>query len=325
VGRDHERIGAGAQPGRHAPSEGGAAKETARVSAKHGLARVYRGPRRRFLLRREAGTWHHGICNVYHCETGLCLPHSQCCTSDSDCTEDAANRCITNIRCVSGACEGDTLTCDDRDACTSDSCNPAVGCVNDPINCDDGNACTVDYCDATIGCLHTPKVCPDCGPCQTAHCDPVTGCGCRSFCTADQVCSDGVCCPTGQVNCGSGTCFDLTSDSHNCGVCGTACTGGTICSNSQCVCPTGQTLCGGTCYNLQTNPQHCGACAKACTAPAHATATCSGGVCDFTCNSGYTRLGGACCASTQVCGSICCPPRTVGKHCDSKKPMCVDV
>ncbi|OQC06310.1 MAG: Dictyostelium (slime mold) repeat protein [Candidatus Hydrogenedentes bacterium ADurb.Bin101] len=47
--------------------------------------------------------------------------------------------------------------CDDGVECTSDSCDPATGCVNTPDDslCDDGDPCTEDVCDPIEGCIHT--------------------------------------------------------------------------------------------------------------------------------------------------------------------------
>ena len=55
---------------------------------------------------------------------------------------------------------GDPAACEDNDACTTDTCDPAGGCVNTPIDpgvaCDDDNACTTESCDPINGCTNTP-------------------------------------------------------------------------------------------------------------------------------------------------------------------------
>src|SRR5262249_15416605 len=84
-----------------------------------------------------------------------------------------------------GSCQGSgSLSCDDGNACTDDSCNPGTGCEHHnntlpcddgnvcttsdvcsygrcqgsaPASCDDGNSCTADSCDPQLGCLHTPR------------------------------------------------------------------------------------------------------------------------------------------------------------------------
>ncbi len=95
------------------------------------------------------------------------------------------------------------LLCVDGDPCTTDACDPRVGCVFVEKDCDDGNACTTDGCDRdTLGCWHEPVVCNDWEPCTLDSCDPATGCvftvregDCDdgSKCTLDDVCMAGVC------------------------------------------------------------------------------------------------------------------------------------
>jgi hypothetical protein len=88
------------------------------------------------------------------------------------------------------------------------------------------------------------------------------------------ICSNGNCCPTGQVSCG-GTCIDPLAEEDFCGASGDCvddandatngsngadCSTGT-CSSGHC-CPTGQIWCGtnpGACIDPQTNDQYCGA------------------------------------------------------------------
>jgi hypothetical protein len=51
--------------------------------------------------------------------------------------------------------------CDDNNVCTTDSCDPATGCVNSQITCADTDPCTTDSCDPASGCTFTPI--PECG------------------------------------------------------------------------------------------------------------------------------------------------------------------
>ncbi len=46
------------------------------------------------------------------------------------------------------------VTCDDGDACTTDACDQATGCVYSPITCDDQDPCTADTC-ADGACVYT--------------------------------------------------------------------------------------------------------------------------------------------------------------------------
>jgi len=50
-------------------------------------------------------------------------------------------------------------TCDDNDACTTDTWN-GEGCVHTPISCDDEDPCTIDSCENGV-CIHTQKDCDD--------------------------------------------------------------------------------------------------------------------------------------------------------------------
>jgi len=91
------------------------------------------------------------------------------------------------------------VTCDDGNACTTDSCDPAEGCTTEPVTCDDGNACTTDSCDPATGCTTEPVTCDDGDACTTDSCDPATGCTTEPVtcddndaCTTDS-CVDGEC------------------------------------------------------------------------------------------------------------------------------------
>src|SRR5262249_15458215 len=75
---------------------------------------------------------------------------------------DDGNACTVGTTCNSSSvCSGGTaLNCDDGDPCTTDSCNPATGCVHgnatDGTPCaTDSNPCTRDTC--VGGACHTPS------------------------------------------------------------------------------------------------------------------------------------------------------------------------
>ena len=133
--------------------------------------------------------------------------------------------------------EGGAALCDDRNACTTDTCNAAAGCGHVPIpgctpcatgaECNDRDGCTTDGC---IGgrCIHTPVArcvvcttaaeCVDGDPCTTELCGPELVClyvarpACvpcttraecddRDPCTADQCATDGTCNWTAVAGC----------------------------------------------------------------------------------------------------------------------------
>ena len=55
---------------------------------------------------------------------------------------DMGDRCSTHDTCIDGTCAGGTeLSCDDRNACTTDSCDLALGCIHTPIGGGMVNSC----------------------------------------------------------------------------------------------------------------------------------------------------------------------------------------
>ncbi len=90
------------------------------------------------------------------------------------------NQCSLGEHCTAGTCklpaDATTLDCDDKNACTVDSCKPIEGCIHqytaDP--CDDGNICTTkDLCDGdTKSCKGVALNCDDQNACTIDSCDP---------------------------------------------------------------------------------------------------------------------------------------------------------
>ncbi len=99
----------------------------------------------------------------------------------------------------SGCSPGTPLTCNDNNACTTDTCDPAIGCVFTPNPpCNDNNACTTDTCDPAIGCVFTPNPpCNDNNACTTDTCDPAIGCVYTPNppCNDNNPCTDDTCDP----------------------------------------------------------------------------------------------------------------------------------
>ena len=132
-------------------------------------------------------------------------------------------------RCAARAdipkCTSD-IECDDSNLCTTDSCDPAIGCVNDAINCDDGDPDTTDTCDPETGqCVNT-RTCAD--PCSDNNACTENDVCVGDTCTGTPItidCDDGnpdttdTCDPeTGQcvnISCGDGTC-DFTETCESC-------------------------------------------------------------------------------------------------------------
>jgi hypothetical protein len=105
-------------------------------------------------------------------------------------------------------CDNPDLDCDDRDACTLDSCDKTTGCVNERISCNDGDACTVDSCDAASGCVNTTISCDDRNLCTADSCDAATGCVNTDISAS---CDDGDLCTTDSCDTASG-CVNATID-----------------------------------------------------------------------------------------------------------------
>jgi len=152
--------------------------------------------------------------------TAACLKFA----NKADAAEDTSTGCILGPNCED-LCAG--VDCDDGDACTDDSCDPATGaCVHTPnFNCDDSDACTDDACDpATGACVHTPNFnCDDSDACTDDSCDPATGTCVHTLnfnCDDSDACTDdscdpatGACVHTPNIVCDDGdACTDDSCD-----------------------------------------------------------------------------------------------------------------
>jgi subtilisin family serine protease len=99
--------------------------------------------------------------------------------------------CNGTETCQSGTCTpGTPLVCDDGDPCTTDACDPKVGCIS-RSSCDDANPCTADTCDPSTGCQHAPvadgTACPD-----------------HDLCNGTETCQAGSCAPGEALACADG-------------------------------------------------------------------------------------------------------------------------
>ena len=113
------------------------------------------------------------------CSVDECLPDGSCSHTFSDgCPCDDGSLCTINDVYLNGVCAGTPIICDDGNSCTTDSCDPATGCVytNNSSPCDDLNPCTInDVCINGI-CKGTPVICDDGDPCTDDDCVPGVGC-----------------------------------------------------------------------------------------------------------------------------------------------------
>ncbi len=179
-----------------------------------------------------------------------------------------------------------SLDCDDNNVCTTDSCNPASGCVhvNNTSACDDGNACTtVDVCGGGSCSGTTPVVCTALDECHTAGvCDANTG-SCSNPNKADNTpCSGDFCKDTGGAN-GGGSCT-AAANSCQAGVCTAAKT-------------SGSDICGGDASNPSITTWSCNAAGNACVANAPVSES------DSCADTGDASGGGSCAAINWTCAN----------------------
>ncbi|HEY3448788.1 MAG TPA: PQQ-binding-like beta-propeller repeat protein [Myxococcales bacterium] len=96
----------------------------------------------------------------------------------ADGTECAlADHCLQEARCSAGECVGKPVDCEDQNACTRDSCDPAVGCVHSDASGEcpaPAEPCKVPVCDARAGCGVADAA--DGTPCGPADCTTADVC-----------------------------------------------------------------------------------------------------------------------------------------------------
>jgi hypothetical protein len=205
------------------------------------------------------------------CTADVCDPVTLACdhTATSGPCEDGS-ACTTNDICAEGLCApGTALNCDDGNPCTSDVCDPAVGCAPIPGGgaCDDQNPCTEKDTCADGACTGgTVKVCDDGNPCTTDQCDAATGkCATEgsqlsgqpcsvpdNVCATSGLCKDGACTPDAQMGCDDAnpctadTC-DAVKGCQHAPASGAACDDGSPCTQddicAQGVCKAGPNTC----------------------------------------------------------------------------------
>ncbi len=149
--------------------------------------------------------------------------------------DPALGECVEEPRPDGVACGGDSL-------CLINAHCAAGECVGARPNCDDGNACTTDGCDPARGCVHFDNSarCPsNPDPCLAPLCDPARGC---AFAEVE----DGVRCgpsDCGRANiCLSGKCSEVpVTEGAACGD-ASPCQKRGVCQNQVCQRPPVQTL-----------------------------------------------------------------------------------
>ncbi len=179
--------------------------------------------------------------------------------ADADCTNQACNDnslCTSNDRCANLQCQGTAISCDDANVCSTDSCNPATGCVhaNNTASCNDGNACTTaDTCSGGACIGGSAPNCNDGNVCTTDSCSASAGCvhanntaSCNdgNACTTADTCSGGACIGGSAPNCDDGNVCTTDSCSP---ASGCVHADNTASCNDGNVCTTADTCSGGIC------------------------------------------------------------------------------
>ncbi len=215
------------------------------------------------------------------CTKGACAAGKGVdCDDNNGCTEDA---CKASGGCTYSALQG--VKCDDGSACTTADVCSKGGCVGTPKTCDDKLACTVDSCDKANGdCVFTPadQTCDDGNPCTTGACSPTAGC-LQTVANEDGKCKDGDSCTTWK--CGLGQCKSTytcecqtdsdCSDGNGCtdDTCASGkCQNAGIAASKQVACDTGDKcqladsgICGDGACKTGDKPKDCGGIDGACT------------------------------------------------------------
>ena len=202
------------------------------------------------------------------CTTDSCLPLIGCTHTNNTLPCDDNDPCSGSDACSGGVCVGvGSQDCDDGNPCTTDYCNPMVGCDHEnntapcddadvctvgdvcalgscqsgaPVSCDDGNPCTSDSCDAVDGCVHADAEgpCDDLNECTTG--DQCVGGFCLGegalACDDDNPCTLDICLPQG--GCSHEDLTGPCSDGDPCTV-NDACLDGLCASGAPLVCDDG--------------------------------------------------------------------------------------
>lgn len=192
------------------------------------------------------------VCPGGNCSVGACDEAGDKCAtqpaaSGAACTDGSV--CTQTDTCdATGVCKGaNALVCNDKNPCTTDSCDPVKGCIATPAAgapCDDVNACTTgDKCDAAGKCqagtftcqCQNDAGCDDANACTTDKC---TSNKCTNTITTGALCDDKNPCSLASTCSAAGACVaDLTktfdcsaqNDSCNTGVCYSSTTGAAAC------------------------------------------------------------------------------------------------
>lgn len=157
------------------------------------------------------------------CMVGRCDPAQGCLfTALPDGTScDDGDACNGREVCRAGRCRsGPPLVCNDANPCTTDRCDPRLGCVYTPLaeglSCGETNACQeAGTCQRGECLAPSPRSCDDGNPCTSDTCDGVAGCqhpalpngtscGDGDLCNGAEFCQAGVCAAGVRLSCDDG-------------------------------------------------------------------------------------------------------------------------
>jgi hypothetical protein len=173
------------------------------------------------------------------CTDDACAPSSGCTHTNnvSPCNADD-NGCTIGDSCSSGVCiSGQQKVCNDGNACTLDTCEPASGACQfdsagaNAATCDaDGSVCTQGDACKSGSCVAGSSA-PDCNdnnPCTDDACDPKSGCAhtanavaCddNNACTSGDSCQNSSCKPGTLKNCDDNNVCTADSCTTSTGAC----------------------------------------------------------------------------------------------------------
>ncbi len=269
------------------------------------------------------------ICDA---KSGGCnyFPTTAACDDGNACT--VGDLCgvvsLQGAKCIAGKPMLPAVDCDDKNPCTTETCDAIKGCQNPPAGagtaCNDGNLCTQGELCAAGKCQNGSLAgCDDGNPCTADNCDPATG-----KCSWSQVtgaCDDGKPCTSGDVciglkctgiavvcddknPCTSDLCDPVLGKCVATALIGASCDDGSLCT-------TGDICGGGKCAGT---PKACSD-GNACTTDACDLAT---GACSNANNTAPCTTGDPCIAGALCSAGVCQAGSTA--KCDDKNPCSID-
>ncbi len=268
------------------------------------------------------------------CETDTRTDLAHCGGCGRNCTRAHATASCTGGTCRINTCNSGWKDCNGVD---SDGCETPLDTLSDCGDCDvscslahAGESCSTMSCRITTcdplwgdcsggdanGCetpVNTLTNCGGCGvACSLAHATPTCTTGACRIESCDSLWGD---CVGGHAD----GCETQLTSTTNCGGCGVACTRANAtatCAGGSCAidsCNGGYRDCNGTdsdgCEIALGTTSNCLDCGDGCSAPAHATPSCMGSGCAWSCDGGYHDCSGSCVSNTDpaTCGTRCSP------------------